>query len=457
MATSGIVGGSTIDVQSLVAQLVAAERKPLDDQLARAVQRNTTQISATSTLLGALSSFQATLAGLKTTTAFSGRTTTSTHSEIVTAVATSSAAPGRYDIEVERLASSQQISSVAFADGATTVVGTGTLTLSLGSESFTVEIPESMNTLADVRNLINSASGNPGISASIINAADGAHLVLTSTKTGAENVIQVTQSGTLSQLEYTSTNQENYTELRAAEDALVRVSGYEVTSSTNSVSGVIDGVTLNLASAAEGTTVGIEVVYDKTAAKQKIQAFVSAYNSLQATFTRLGGYDSATKVAGPMLGDALLTGISAEIRRTLSTPVAEADPVVQTLADIGITTQRDGTLAIDQAKLDAALSNNFDGVSRLFGAAETGVAARLHKQIEDRLADGAGIDLRNESLQAEQRALQKKKDDIEVRMAMVQQTYLAQFTRLDTLLSSLSATSAYLAQQIDSLPKWSKD
>jgi flagellar hook-associated protein 2 len=457
MATSGIVGGSSIDVNSLVSQLVAAERKPLDDQLGRAATKNATQISATSALLGALSSFQSALNGLKTTSAFSGRSTTSTNEDIVTATATATAAPGRYDIEVEQLASAQQISSTAFAGGSTTVVGSGSLTLSMGSESFTIAIGEPANTLADVRNLINGAANNPGISAAIINAADGAHLVLTSTKTGAANGIQVTQSGTLTQLEYTPTNQANFTELRAAQDAKVNVAGYPTTSATNSVTGVIDGVTLNLASAADGTTVSVEVGYDKAAAKDKVKGFVTAYNSLRSMLTKLGGYDSASKTAGPMLGDSMLSSIDAEIRRTLSDPVAEAGDVVQTLASIGITTQKDGSLAIDDTKLDEAMSSNFDAVSRLFGSEQTGVAAKLHKQITDRLADGAGIDTRNESLVSERRALEKKKTDIDLRMSMVAETYRKQFTRLDTLLSSLSATSAYLSQQIDSLPSWSND
>jgi len=457
MATSGVVGGSSIDVNSLVAQLVAAERKPMDDQLARAVSKNTLQISATSALLGALSSFQSALNGLKTTSVFSGRSTTSTHDDIVTATASENTAPGRYDVEVERLASAQQISSTAFAGGATTVVGSGTLTISLGATSFSVGVSDPGNTLADIRNAINSSTSNPGVSASIINAADGAHLVLTSTKTGAANAIQVTQTGTLSALEYSSTNTANYTQLRAAQDALVTVAGYSATSETNSLTGVIDGVTLNLKSAAVGTTVSVEVGYDKGAAKEKINAFVTAYNSMRSMMTRLGGYDSATRSGGPMLGDSILSGIDAEIRRTLSTPVTEAGATAQTLAAIGITSQKDGTLSVDAAKLDTALAGDFDGVARLFGNAQTGVAARLHAQITDRLADGAAIDTRNKSLQDEQRALTKKKDDIDIRMAIVKQTYMKQFTRLDTLLSSLSATSAYLSQQIDSLPKWSRD
>lgn len=455
MATTGPVGGSQIDVQSLVSQLVAAERKPLDDQVTRAKSRVTTQISATSALLGALSSFQASLNNLKTTSVFSSRTTSSTDTSILTASATTSAVPGRYDVVVDRLASAQQLSSDAFAQGSTQVVGTGTLNVSLGSTSFNVNIDSTNNTLAGIRDAINAASDNPGVTATLITATDGAHLVLTSSKTGASNPIQVTQSGGdggLSVLEYTNLNQANYTQLREAQDASVLVAGtYTATSSTNVIEGVIEGVSLNLVSAEPGETVTIDVMFDKNAAKEKVNAFVGAYNQLRGMLTRLGGYDAASKTGGPMLGDALLNGIDAEIRRTLSTPVEAAGTAVQTLADIGITTQKDGTLKVDATTLDHALANNFDSVARLFGTEDTGVASRLYDQISDRLADGAGIDLRNDSLQAEQRALQKKADDINVRMQTVQQAYLKQFTRLDTLLSTLSSTSAFLSQQITAL------
>ncbi len=454
MATTGAVGGSQLDVNSLVSQLVAAERKPLDDQVARATSKVTTQISATSALLGALSTFQASLNGLKTTTAFTARTTSSTAPTIATASATSTAAPGRYDIQVEQLASAQQLSSTAFVSGAESVVGTGTLTVSLGSASFNVAIDGTNNTLAGIRNAINSATDNPGVTATLITADDGAHLVLTSTKTGAASPIQVTQAGgdgNLAQLTYGPGNTTHYTQLRPAQDAIVHVAGYETHSATNVIDGVIEGVSINLVSAEPDTTVSIDVSFDKTAAKDKIKAFVGAYNQLRGTLSALGGYNSATKTAGPMLGDALLSGIDAEIRRTLSAPVAAAGDTVQTLSSIGITTQKDGTLAIDATKLDAALNTNFDAVSRLFGTGETGVAAKLYDQITARLADGAGIDIRNDSLQAQQRVLAKKTADIQTRMTILQQTYLKQFTALDTLLSNLSSTSAFLSQQIESL------
>jgi flagellar hook-associated protein 2 len=459
MATTGAVGGSSLDVNSLVSQLVAAERKPLDNQVARAASRVTTQISATSALLGALSTFQSSLNSLRTTTAFASRTTSSTHTTIATASATATAVTGSYDIEVQQLATAQQISSAAFAQGGTQVVGTGTLTVSLGATSFNVNIDDSNNTLAGIRDAINSASDNPGVTATLINAADGSHLVLTSTKTGAANPIQVTQTGgdgNLAQLEYTSGNQANYTQLRTAQDAIVFVAGYETHSATNVVEGVIEGVSLNLVSAEPGTTVSVSVSFDKNSAKERINAFVGAYNTLRGMLTKLGGYDAASKTAGPMLGDALLSGIDSEIRRTLSSPAEAAGDTYQTLATIGITTQKDGTLAVDATKLDAALNTNFDAVSRLFGTAETGVAARLYDQIGARIADGAGIDARNDSLLSQQRVIEKKAADINTRMQIVQQAYLKQFTALDNLLSTLQSTSAFLSQQIESLANLNK-
>jgi flagellar hook-associated protein 2 len=455
MATTGAVGGSSIDVQSLVSQLVAAERKPLDAQIARASSRVATQISAVGSLMGAMSSFQSALSSLRTTAAFNTRTTSSTDTSIATASATTSAVPGRYDIEVDTLASAHQISSTQFAQGSTQVVGTGTLTLSLGSSNFSVNIDSTNNTVAGIRDAINSASGNPGIKATIINAADGAHLVLTSTKTGAANAITVSQTGgdgNLSTLAYSASNQGSYSQLREAKDAVVYISGeYEVHSATNVIENVIEGVSLNLVSAEPGTTVGIDVLYDKTTAAQRINTFVQAYNALRAQMTRLGGYDSASQAAGPMLGDALLTGIDSELRRTLGTPVEGAGSVYQTLASIGIKTQADGTLKVNDTELQAALTSDFDAVSKLFGSTD-GVAAKLYQQVSDRLADGAGIDVRNESLAKEQKVLAKRIDDVNARMAIVQQQYLKQFTALDNLLSQLQTTSSFLTQQIDSLP-----
>lgn len=185
MASTGAVGGSQIDVQSLVSQLISAERATLDKQVARDSGRVTTQISALGQLMGSMSTFRSALSSLKTVDVFSTRTASSSDPAKFTASASAQAVPGSYDIEVVQLAKAQQLSSNPFAGGSTTVVGTGTLTLSLGGQSFSVEITDSNSTLAGVRDAINSATDNAGIRATLVQGTTGSRLVLSSAQTGA--------------------------------------------------------------------------------------------------------------------------------------------------------------------------------------------------------------------------------------------------------------------------------
>lgn len=460
MATLGAVGGSQIDVQSLVSQLVAADRLRPDAQIARETSRVTTQISALGQLMGSLANFRSSLGSLQTLGAFSTRAATSSNQELVTATVSSSAVPGSYDIDVQQIAQAHQISSTPFAGGGTTVVGTGSLTLSLGARSFTVDIAEGKATLADVRNAINSATDNVGVRATLVQGTDGSRLVLSSSQTGAANTIQVTQSGGdggLAQLEYSDTATTHYTQIKAAQDAIVYIAGAQTTSASNTIENAIDGVTLTVKkeTTQESGPVGLTVSYDSSALTTRIKNFVSAYNALASQISKLRSYDPVTETAGPMIGDSLLTSIENEMRRTATSVVPGQARGFETLAAIGITTQLDGTLGVDDARLQKALTGNFEAVGRLFGS-DNGIARRLFAQANDRLATGGALDTRNNTLVDQQRAIQKRKDDLDVRMAAVQQSYLQQFTRLDTLLSSLQVTSSYLTQQIESLGNLNK-
>lgn len=454
----GAVGGSQIDVNGLASQLVAAERAPLDAQLQRAAAKVTTQISAVGQLMGALSTFRSALSSLKTVDVFSTRQATSANPEVFSATASASAMPGSYSIEVEQLAQAHQVASRPFATGSTQVIGTGTLTLSLGATSFAVTIDDGNSTLAGIRDAINGAADNPGIRATLIQGTEGARLVLTSATTGAASGIAVAQSGGdggLSVLAYSGGAPNSYTQLAAAQDAIVRVATFETRSASNSVTGAIDGVTLNLLAGSEGDTVALTVGYDSAAVTTRIKGFVSAYNALEAQISKLGGYDSVTKTAGAMLGDSLLSGIESQLRRTLSTTVAGSGGASQTLAGIGITTQADGSLVLDETKLQTALTGNFDGVARLFGS-ENGVAATLFSQVDERLKTGGAVDLRSKNLVEQQQDLEDRKETVDARMQVALQRYVRQFTALDTLLSSLQTTSSYLTQQFEQLSALSK-
>jgi flagellar hook-associated protein 2 len=453
-SSSGAAGGSVINVSSLVSQLVAATQAPQQSLITSQTQAVTTQISSVGTLKSALSTFQSSLTALDTLSAFGTETATSSDPTAFTASANSSATLGSYSVSVTQLAQAQQLVSQAFAGGSSAVVGTGTLKLTLGSSSFSVTVDSSNDTVAGIAAAINSATGNPGIEASVVTGTGGAHLVLTSSLTGASNTIQVaeTDSGTgLSSLTYGSGNTANYTQQTAPQDAAFSIAGVAYTSASNTVTDALSGVTLNLL-ATTSTAGTLSVATDNTAVEGNIQSLVSAYNTLQGTFTSLGSYDATTNTAGPMMGDALLTGLQSQIRSTLYSIVDTGSGTYNSLASIGITTNADGTLSVNSATLSAALSSDFSAVSQLFSGS-SGVAATLNTQISADLASGGSIDSRSQTLVQEENALTQQSNQLQQQMSALSASLTQQYAALNTLLSSLQSTSSYLSQAFASLPQ----
>lgn len=458
MATgiSGTSTGSTgLDVASLVTQLVAAERAPDDKRLTRADAKLTTQLTAVSQLKGGLSAFQGALASLKDVSSYIVRNVALSDTSSLSASASSAAAQGGYDVEVLQLAKAAQLGSAAFAGGSTSVVGTGTLLISMGSNGFTVNIDSSNNTLAGIRDAINAATTNTGVQATLLTGTAGSKLVLTGSQTGATNAITVSVNGGdggLSQLSYSpSTPLTNgLSVIQAAQDASIKVSGFAVTSATNTVTNAIDGVTLNLLKATPGTTTNVSVSNDTGTVQSRINGFVSAFNTLEKQIASLRAYDPATQKAGPMLGDAMLNGIEAQLRRILSAPVAGANGSYTTLASLGITSGLDGTLSVDATKLQKALAAGTTMVSGVFGG-PNGVATKLSEYLTAQLANTGQIAARNDSISRQQKSLQAQKDALNARMAVIQSRYQTQFSALDTMLQKMQSTSSYLAQQLSNL------
>lgn len=447
--------GSGLDVNGLVAQLVAAERTPLEQRIARRESQIGTQISALGTLKGALSALQGSLASLESLDAFQVRKATSSDGDVFSATAGSNAAPGSYAVEVVRLASAHKLVSGPFAGGATSVVGTGTLTISTGGESFDVVIDESSNTLAGIRDAINAAPDNDGVRATLISTTAGSRLVLTASSTGAASAIVVAQSGGdggLGQLVYDPGGTMNLTELEAAQDALIRVEGFDYGSASNTIDDAIEGVTLTLRGELPGTTLALEVTHDVALLKERVTKFVTDYNALATAIGSLRRFDPATRQAGPLLGDAMLRGIESTLRREISASVSGATPPYDSFASLGLTTSATGTLTLDSARLEAALAADFDAVGTVFSA-EDGVAARLYDYLGGLLESDAQLATRTQGLQDGRKALAMERDRLDRRMDAVEARYRAQFMALDTLLAGLQSTSAYLAQQLANLPK----
>jgi flagellar hook-associated protein 2 len=448
LTASGI--GSGVDIDGLVNQLVAAERAPQARRLQRASTRVNTQLSALGTLRGALSTLQGSVSGLKTTSTFQGRRADSSDKTIFGASASSTAATGNYSVEVRQLASAQKLASAAYPAGSTAVIGTGTLTLTAGGKVVTVTIGDSAKTLAGIRDAINAAPGNDIVQATLVTAVDGARLVLTARQSGLANSMQVTATGGdggLDALVYQPGGTTNLTQIAAAQNAEVQIDGFTVQSATNTVANAMDGVTLNLLQAKPGTTYQLTVGADESATRDRIRKFVADLNTALGALAKLRAYDPDTKAAGPLLGDSLLRGIEESIRRQLQAPSSAATPPYNSLNAIGIRVGADGTYSIDETRLTAALSADFDGVGRLFGGTD-GVATRVWDVLDRALRSDGQVAARTSSLQTTQRSITRDTQALEVRMQSVERRYRDQFIAMDKLLSSLQSTSTYLSQNL---------
>jgi flagellar hook-associated protein 2 len=443
-----------MDLSTLVTQLVAAERAPKQKQITNQQSQVAVEISALGSLKGALSSFQSALSPLKTAVSFDVFAATSGDEEVFTATAGASAPLGHYDVEVIQLAKSQQLSSNSFTNG-DEVVGTGSLTLAVGEKSFTIEISEGDSSLKSIRDAINSAEDNTGVRATIVNGTDGAHLVLTSEQTGESNEITVTAAGGdggLARLAYSAEDPANYTEVRAAQDALIEIAGSQHASATNTVKGAIEGVTLKLLKEDPGKPVSLSLERNLDSLMTRMKAFVTQYNSMASTMASLQSYNAVTKQAGALLGDSLVRNIESSLRREIGRPVEGASSAYTTLSSLGISMDVGGKLQLDETKLRDALESDFEAVQRVF-TAEDGVAKRMSAILDPHLSVEGSIAQRNKSLDTRTKRLEDDQAALDARMQVIEQRYSKQFTALDTLLAQLQTTSGYLAQQLANLPK----
>ncbi|WP_020649839.1 flagellar filament capping protein FliD [Solimonas variicoloris] len=432
--------GSGLDIESLITKLVSAERSPTETRLTTKRSVFNTQLSAVGTFKSVLSTLQTKLAALKSGGELMTLSATSSDTDILGVSTSSTATRGNYQVEVQSLAKSHKLASSAFA-GADATLGAGEVTIGVAGKSFKVTLGDTQNTLVDLKNAINKATDNTGVTATLISESGGTRLVLSSNETGAANAITVSSSLL------------GFTEQQAAQDAHVRIDGYDVYSASNSVSDAIDGVTLKLQKAEPGTTLSLDVALDTDAAAKTVQSFVNAYNAAIGTMASLTRYDAGTKTAAVLNGDAMVRGAAGTLRGILAGAGA-SNGSYQYLAQIGITAKADGTLEVDSEKLSDALADDSAAVQKLF-AGDGGYATRLDAAIEKIVGDDGQVEARNDALQARLDTISDQLDGLDARMVKVEARYRQQYTSLDALLASMQSTSSYLSQQLSALSKLS--
>ncbi|MGB3596138.1 MAG: flagellar filament capping protein FliD, partial [Pseudomonas neustonica] len=332
MAITGI--GSGLDIKSIVGALVGAEGAPKTAQLNRLEKASTEQFTALGSFRGALSTFQTTLKDLSSGALYEKRTATTGDSSIFSVKADSKATSGNYSVQVFNLAQSSKV-ALRGMDDPSSAVGTGTLTISAGEKTLSVDIGDGNSSLSGIRDAINAAGKDSGISATIVtdpSGSAGSRLVLSSTESGTGNDITVSvdsdgaDTGDLSALAYTPPATSDFVPgvpsdprdarvISYARDANLAIDGISVSSATNEIDDAIEGVTITLKKAQTqesldaATTVSLNVSQDKAGIKKSLQSFVDGYNSMMSTISSLTsvtpvGGDEGQPLAAALVGDA---------------------------------------------------------------------------------------------------------------------------------------------------------
>ncbi len=455
--------GSGLDVNSIINQLLAIERQPIV-----ALQTKATQIQARISEYGKLqnltSAFRDAASALTKNETWGQTIGTSSNAAAVAIAVQSGAAVGNYSLQVQSLATAQSLASGVFAS-ADEMPGAGTLHIELGSwgpgqTTFTpksgataVDIAiEATDTLAQVRDKINAA--NAGVTATILNDGSGARLLMRSTATGTESAFRT--SGMSAFAFDPSSGPGAMTQTQAAANAAATIDGLAITSQSNTLANVIDGITLTLGQVTPAA-VELKVAQDNEGLKKAVQTFADTYNALATLIAGQVKYDASSKTAGPLQGDSSAVGIQRQLRAMLGT-VSGASSVFGRLSDVGLELQSGGTLKVNGGKLDAALAN-LPELKKLFAntdeavPANNGIARQLYSLTAAMLGAEGTLTTRTDSLQQGIARNEADQERLERRVAEVEKRLRAQYTALDTTLGRLSGISSYVTQQMELLAK----
>ncbi|MFC6842170.1 flagellar filament capping protein FliD [Xanthomonas theicola] len=444
MASSSLLAvGSGLDIPTFVAKLVAAERKPQENRINTDGTASTAKLSALSTIKGALSNLQTAMNAIAKSADKSEVKATVADGAGYTASVTDSATAGTYSVEVVKLAERQKLTSAAYASSA--VVGDGTLTIAHGSSKLDVTIAPGSK-LGDVAAAINKAAGGSGVTASVVSANDGDHLVLNAVDSGTKGALTITTSGGnggLSALTYGNGSAGGLTQTTAAADALVRVDGFERTSSSNAVADLIPGVTLNLTKAAEGSKYTLNIANDNTSMKANITAFVTAYNAANTVLKSSSAYDAAAKKGSALTGDAMVRGLQQSLRKQVGDNVSE-------LKALGITITKEGVMSLDSAKFESTMASDPAAAKAMFGT-DGSFTKGMNTLLDSNLNAANGtITQRTTALNKHITDLTDQLSDLDKRMQTLTTQYTAKFTAMDTLVAQMQTISDSLSKQFSS-------
>jgi len=456
--------GSGLDVKTLVSNLMAVEQQPLT-QLTTQEAKYQAKLSSLGSIRGALSSLQVAAKALATASAVNYSANAS-DSTALTLTAGSTAQPGTYNVIVKNLAQPQKLLAAGVASSST-AIGSGsdtTLTFTFGTITGTantdtglypsgtkfdrnpaktavaVQIDSSNNTLAGIRDAINAAGA--GVTASIINdgGASPYRLTITANDTGLANSLKISSSGDSAigaLLAYDPAGTQHLSQTQSARNADLTIDGLAITSASNTVAEAIQGVTLNLTKVA---TSAVTVARNTSGITASLGALVNAYNSVNAAIA------GPTAKGAVLQGDSGVLGLQRQVVSLLG-GLLNIGGTYNRLSDLGISFQKDGTLAFDSTKLASAVSANTAGVAAL----TTALGQAIDKAATGLIGPSGPMATKTSGINASIKEIGTRRTAIQSHLDTLQAQYTKQFSALDTLISNMNSTSSYLTQQLDSI------
>ena len=470
ISSAGI--GSGLDVTSIVGSLMAVERRPLTQLRAQADSLGT-RLSTVGKMQGYFSALQTKANALTSGALWAGMIATSSDTAAVKVSTSTGAVAGSYAVAVGHLAAGQTVTSAALASSSATL-NEGSLTIELGSyqagvpaagfdakagaSAITLSIGSGDTSLASLRDKINASGA--GVSASIISDASGARLSLRSKDTGVENAFRISVTETvddgnaatgLSSLGYDATAASSpMSRSTSAVNAALTVNGIALSSASNTLNNVADGLTLSLLKPTT-TDIDVSVAADTASVKTAVTDFVAAFNTLAGFIKAQTAYNADSKVAGALQGDQATLAIQSQLRAVLNAG-SSASSTWSRLSEIGLTLKSDGTLDTNTTKLDNALGN-LPELKKLLAtdsssSADSGFVRRFKRLADAALGSDGVFQSRTDSINASVTRNTKSQDAMQKRLTATEARLRAQYSALDTKMASLNNLSSYMTQQI---------
>ncbi|MBB4843562.1 flagellar hook-associated protein 2 [Paucibacter oligotrophus] len=475
MATISSIGaGSGLPVEEIIAKLMSIERQPVVDLQTKATSLQA-KLSSYGKLQSNISALKDAATKLNDPNTWGANLSSSSDASSVSAATNQASVAGTYAVSVSKLAAAQTITGGYIPSTATTI-GQGSLTIELGAwnadntaftptagkSAVTINIGAGEDSLTAARDKINAAGA--GVVASVVSDAQGSRLVLRSANTGASNAFRVSANETapgpgggpgLSSLAYDPSNGITTAKVaQYAQSAVGKINGIDVVSESNTVSNVIDGLTVNF-NKTTSSDVSISVGPDKDAIKKAINDFATAYNSLasfmkdQTKYTPKSGTTAAS--SGPLQGDSTAIALQGQLR-TLASSSSTLGGSLARFADIGLDPQADGTLKVNAAKLDGAIGN-LPALKKMLSGLDSadptnnGITQRMAALTSAALSFDGTLNSKQTSLRETINRNGNDQDKINLRLTLVEARMRASYTALDKSMAKLTGLQSYVNQQ----------